>query len=207
MYGFYINLEHRIDRREHVENMKEQIPFFKDIHRMEAVLNIRGDIGCSMSHIKCLTELKKKKNDHYLIIEDDFFIFNIVNFNSFIKEFDKIKTDDDWDIITLTPRGDTKEKNYKNNFHRIINNQTTTGYIIKHRFIDTLISVYKNGVINLLKNNSPGVFALDQCWKPLQLQSNFIYYSKIYGGQLPCYSDIENKVVDYNQRFLDQLKY
>ena len=44
---------------------------------------------------------------------DDFFIFNKTHFNNFTKEFEKIKDDKDWDVITLTPRGKTQIKNFK----------------------------------------------------------------------------------------------
>jgi glycosyl transferase, family 25 len=205
--GYYINLNHRTDRKEHMEQLKHTHPFFKNIERMEAVVNKRGDIGCSLSHIKCLNELLKRNKECYLIMEDDFCILNEDNFNGFMLGFDKIKNDTNWDIITLTPRGDTIVKNYNQGFHKIINTQTTTGYIIKHNFIKRLLEVYNKGVEQLMENGAPGLYSLDQCWKPLQLESNFIYYENIYGGQLPSYSDIEKIVVDYNKRFIEQYKY
>lgn len=205
--GYYINLSHRTDRKEHMEQLKQTHPFFKNIERMEAVVNKRGIIGCSLSHIKCLNELLKRNKECYLIMEDDFFILNEDNFNGFIREFDKIKNDTNWDVITLTPRGDTIVKNYNQGFHKIINNQTATGYIIKHNFINRLLEVYKQGVEQLMSDEDPNKWVNDQCWKPLQLESNFIYYENIYGGQLPCYSDLEKRVVDYNKRFIEQYRY
>ena len=91
-------------------------------------------------------------------------------------------------------------------FNKIINNKTTTGYIVKHTFIKELIKYYKIGVEGLMCNKDPNTHALDQCWKPLQEKSNFIYFNKIYGGQQEGYSDIE-KNVNYNQRFLNQKVY
>jgi len=205
--GYYINLNHRTDRREHMEQLKQKYPFFKNIERMDAIKNKRGDIGCSLSHIKCLNELLKLNKEYYCLLEDDFFILNEDNFNRFMLEFYKIKNDKNWDVITLTPRGNTVVKNYNKGFHKIINNQTATGYIVKHNFIKQLLEVYKKGVEQLMKNEAPVLYSLDQCWKPLQLESNFIYYENIYGGQLPCYSDIEKRVVDYNKRFIEQYIY
>lgn len=205
--GYYINLNHRTDRREHMEQLKQKYPFFKNIERMEAVVNKRGIIGCSLSHIKCLNEFLKLNKEYYCLLEDDFFILNEDNFNRFMLEFDKIKNDKNWDVITLTPRGNTVVKNYNKGFHKIINNQTTTGYIVKHNFIKQLLDVYKKGVEQLMKNEAPVLYSLDQCWKPLQLESNFIYYEHIYGGQLQSYSDIEQRIVDYNKRFIEQYMY
>lgn len=207
MDGFYINLNRRADRREHIETLIQTHPFFKNIERMEAICNERGDIGCSLSHIKCLTDLLQKNKAYYLILEDDFCILNETNFKNFECEFDLIKDSAEWDVLTLTPRGDTKIKNYLFNFNRIINNQTTTGYIVKHRFIETLLTHFKKGLSKLMNGGKPGTNALDQCWKPLQKNSNFIYYNHIFAGQLPGHSDIEQTYVDYNRRFIEQPNY
>ena len=174
---------------------------------MEAICNERGDIGCSMSHIKCLTDLLQKNKDYYLILEDDFFILNETNFNNFVDEFEVIKDSAEWDVLTLTPRGDTKIKNYLSSFNRVENNQTATGYIVKHRFIETLLTYFKKGVSKLMNGGKPGRNALDQCWKPLQKISNFIYYTHIFAGQRPGHSDIEQTYVDYNRRFIEQPNY
>ena len=58
-----------------------------------------------------------------------------------------------------------------------------------------------------MRNQDTNKYALDQCWKPLQEKSNFIYFNKIYAGQLEGYSDIEQKNINYNQRFLNQIIY
>ena len=209
IHGYYINLDTRVDRKTHIENLKLKYPFFSNVERFEAIKNENGAIGCSLSHIKALTELSNKNHKYYLLIEDDFFIFDDANFNDFVKSFEEIKDNNNWDLITLTPRGSTQTKNYINGFHKIIHTQTTTGYIVKHEFIDELLKYYKNGVIGLMRNPNntamPNLDALDQCWKPLQEKSNFIYFNKIYGGQLHCYSDIETQVVDYNARFKAQI--
>jgi len=210
MFGYYINLNHRTDRKEHFEKLKKENNFFKNVERMSAIYSKTYGVGCTLSHIKCLTNFLKRSDKYYIIVEDDFCLLNKENFNNFIKHFDKIKNDDNWDIIVLTPRGITIEKNKISNFHRIINNQTTTGYIIKHDFIPKLLSVYKNAVVKLMKGYNgplPNPYCTDQCWKPLQKNSNFLYYKDIYGGQLPSYSDIENKIVNYNKRFLKQIYY
>ena len=204
MKGFYINLDTRTDRKNHIENSIKKLPFFENIERFSAIKNLRGDIGCSMSHIRCLSMLLEKDEEYYMIIEDDFCILEKSYFDSFVKDFNNIKDSNDWDIITLTPRGNTKIKNYLSDFHRIEENQTATGYIIKHKFIKTLLEVYKEGILGLMNNKDPNKYALDQCWKPLQEKSNFIYYKNIFGGQLPGYSDIEKRNVNYNQRFVMQ---
>ena len=141
------------------------------------------------------------------MLEDDFIILNEDNFISFQKVFEEIKDDNDWDLITLTPRGKTEKKNFKNDFHRITDTQTATGYIIKHDFIRKLLPYLQCGLW-LLMNGAPAIKGInDQSWKPLQLHSNFLYYDKIFAGQRPGYSDIEKQMVNYNGRFIDQNHY
>ena len=210
MFGYYINLDKREDRNSHMKNIIKSNPFFEKVERMPATYSEIYGVGCLISHMKCITNLLKRNDKYYIILEDDFFFLNKENFNNFTKDFDKIKNDDNWDIIVLTPKGNTIEKDKITNFHRIINHQTATGYIIKHDFIPKLLSVWINNLGNLIKGyNGPlaNPYFNDQCWKPLQLNSNFLYYKDIYGGQLPCYSDIEKKNVNYNKRFLDQIYY
>ena len=121
--------------------------------------------------------------------------------------FEKIKDNTNWDILVLTPRGNTVTKNYINNFNKINKNQTATCYILKQNMVEILLKRNKDSVLHLMKNDDPNLWALDQCWKPLQLEYNFIYYEHLFGGQLPCYSDIEKRNVDYNQRFINQNNY
>lgn len=209
MNGFYINLEKRKDRNEHIIKLKENNTFFKNINRFNAIYNDKYGVGCLESHIKCLELCLKMNDNYYLIIEDDFFILNQQNFNEFVNEFETIKNEN-WDVITLTPRGITKKKQFLRNFHRIIETQTATAYIIKHNFIQKLLPILVNSLPKLknAKNKKEShPYFNDQCWKPLQKKSIWLYFNKIFAGQLPCYSDIEKRNVNYNKRFLDQLKY
>tara|TARA_Y100000768_G_C23989017_1_gene690874 strand:- start:4844 stop:5479 length:636 start_codon:yes stop_codon:yes gene_type:complete len=203
--GYYINLNNRQDRKKNIENIKKKYNFFKDIKRMSAIHNKRGDIGCALSHIKCLNEFKSNVNTYklFMIIEDDFQIINEEKFKNFENSFDNIKNEN-WDVIILTPRGITYKKNFLIDFHKIIDNQTTTGYIIKENMIDILIEKYKESINNLSLNKNTDIWAIDQNWKSLQNKHNFLYYKEIFAGQLPGYSDVQNKSVNYNDRFIKQ---
>jgi len=208
--GFYINLKHRSDRKEHFENYKIKFDFLKNIERFDAIYDEKYGVGCALSHILCLEKCLELNDDYYLIMEDDFYLLNEDNFNEFIDEFEKIKNNNEWDVITLTPRGETKEKYFYKSFHKIIDNQTATGYIIKHNFINVLLPILKEGLEGLKKANNKKEshpFVNDQVWKPLQLKNNWLYFHKIFGGQLPSYSDIKKRNVNYNERFLKQLDF
>lgn len=204
--GFYINLDERIDRMQHFENMKLKYGFFKNIERMSAIKNSDGAIGCGMSHIKALTKLLENNDDdddYFMVCEDDICILNNNNYDKFVNDFYNMK-DKKWDIIVLTPRGDKMPDPPHHNFYRIHNNQTATAYIIKKTFIPILITSFKQSIIGLLKGGNPNTYAIDQWWKRLQDEYVFYYYKDIYAGQLAGYSNIEHKHVNYNERFLTQ---
>ena len=202
MKGFYINLDKRLDRREHFENIS---PVFKDIQRFPAIEYSPGYIGCAMSHIAVLKKGLNIEGEYIYIFEDDFMILNMNNFNHFLNDFNDI--DVDWDIIVLTPRGVTINQNSSEKFKRIIDNQTATGYIIKKIFIPILIQNLEESLQNLLNGGSYNIYGIDQYWKKLQFEYKFYYYSSIFGGQLPGWSNIENCIVNYNERFLNQYLY
>jgi hypothetical protein len=204
--GFYINLDERVDRMKHFENVKVTYEKIKNIKRLSAIKNSNGAIGCGASHVEALTKLLRYSDyndDCFMVCEDDLCILNDDHFNKFVKDFNNIK-DEKWDIIVMTPSGDKMPGLPYHNFYRIHNNQTTTAYIIKKTFVPILISNFKESVTALINGGHPNTYAIDQWWKQLQNKYIFCYYKDIYAGQLVGYSSIENKHINYNERFLRQ---
>jgi GR25 family glycosyltransferase involved in LPS biosynthesis len=210
MKGFYINLDSRVDRKTHFENNIRTIPFFSNITRLPAVVTKDGPIGCGLSHIKVLQSWYATNEEFFAVFEDDFMILDEDHLRQFVEDFKKIERSDTWDIIVLTPRGNTVvENNDMTNarFRRIIENQTATGYIIKRRMVPILIENLKEAVSMQLQGADKNLCAIDQYWKRLQRKYNFYYYLNVFAGQLPGWSDLENRMVDYNDRFKKQYLY
>jgi len=213
MNGYYINLEERKDRYVHFEKLKTNHSFFKNVNRVSAIKCENGAIGCGLSHIKALKKSIQDNDsfDYTMVFEDDFCILNDTHYTDFVGHFEHIRNEKEWDIIVLTPRGVMKnisvDKNCKmtsNHFYEIVNNQTATGYIIKKSFIPILISTFEKSVEGLLKKQNPDNYAIDQYWKSLQNTNHFYYFKNVFAGQLPGYSTIEKRMVDYNERFISQ---
>ena len=97
---FYINLKHRVDRKNELkkefEKLKNKNNTFK-ITRIDAIKNNKeGAIGVALSHIKAL-KLAKKLNLN-IIAEDDLFIKEeLIN-----KYFNIIENIKKWDVIILS---------------------------------------------------------------------------------------------------------
>ena len=84
-HAFYINLESRVDRKQHVEEQLSNIGICAA--RFNAIKLTNGAIGCSMSHLKCLELAKQNNWEHVLIVEDDILFLNPELFKTQLDKF------------------------------------------------------------------------------------------------------------------------
>ena len=90
---------------------------------------------------------------------------------------------------------------------RILNCQTTTGYIVKKSFYDILINNMKEGVKHLMKEpDNKRQYAIDIYWKRLQMQYFWYMIIPPTVSQYENYSDIEGKNMSYDHLLLDMEK-
>ena len=197
---YYINLKERKDRNEEfLEEMKKiEFPTNK-IKRIDAIKHTRGEIGCSYSHIKTLREFISSPYNNCIIFEDDF-SFKISK-DEFKNLLNKVFTNNiDYDIIMLSCNIVSKIPSNYNFLDKLIEGQTTAGYLLSKKFAQKLLDNYIEGVI-LLESNTVykyTMYGLDQYWKKLQPDNNWYIFNPIIGYQRESYSDIHKVVVNYN---------
>ncbi len=185
IHWIYINLEHRKDRKEQVRYELLQFIPEENIHRIDAVKEEKGFIGCTKSHIKALEYAKQF--DISCILEDDFIwigkerVWNILN-QLFTKQYD----------VYLGVTGCTHIKLGNELIHRVKNSGCSSCYILKKEYIDTLINCFKDSID---KN-----IALDQNWKLLQEKDKWYATSPSFSSQSEGFSDIDNSY--QNQKHL-----
>jgi len=199
-YVLYINLESRTDRKKHVE--KQLISIGLKGNRFNAVKMLNGAIGCSMSHLKCLQIAKEKKWDHLLIIEDDIEFINpqllITQFNKFLEKQKK------WDVLLLAGNNLPPYEKIDDYCIRVKKCQTTTGYLIKSHYYDTLINNIKEGIKLLMREPDKHVlYAIDKYWLQLQQKDNWYLITPLTVNQKQNYSDIEGRITNYSHLMLD----
>jgi GR25 family glycosyltransferase involved in LPS biosynthesis len=197
--GFYINLDHRTDRKQHIEHQLEQIRMNRNITRFNAIKNANGRIGCSLSHLKCLQMAKEAKLECVMILEDDILCLLpetfIENANSFF-----LNKKNKWDVLLLAGNNLPPFKTNDGVSIRVSHCQTTTGYIVKQHYYDTLISNIKEGISKLMKEpENHYYYAIDKYWLHLQKQDRWMLLVPIIVVQKPDYSDIEKKYTDYQK--------
>jgi hypothetical protein len=108
---FYINLEHRVDRKLEIESELDKIGL--KYKRFNAIKNKNGAIGCAKSHLELIKYARDNKLKNILIFEDDFqFIISKDIFWKNINYF--INKCVDYDILLLGSNT-MKSNNYDDN--------------------------------------------------------------------------------------------
>ena len=198
-HTLFINLDHRKDRLEHVEKEFEKMGIQGE--RFNAIKPSSGAVGCTLSHIKCLEIAKERDYEQVFICEDDITFTNPALFKENIEKF---CTNEDimWDVLIIGGNNVPPYKQYYNYCARVFNCQTTTGYIVKQEFYDTMIKNFKEGVTNLMRDpTNKRTYAIDIYWKKLQMENFWYMITPPTVTQYENYSDIENRNLNYDHLF------
>jgi GR25 family glycosyltransferase involved in LPS biosynthesis len=199
---FYINLEHREDRKEHCLNEIKKIdPQLSKTHRINAVYNKEnGALGCLASHIKALELFIK--NDAWqilLIFEDDYTFVSdkLAEINGPINHL--FNTLPDFDVLLLCQSADSfiSENTKYYNILRVLSAQTTSAYIINKKYANILLDIFKDAYDKMSTFGFKTEWCADQCWKQLMPSGKWYTNSHRIGYQYDNYSDIERKLVSY----------
>jgi glycosyl transferase family 25 len=190
----YINLEHRVDRKEHIEAKLLQYVNTDKIIRFNAVKHKNGAVGCGLSHIAVLEMAIAENWDNVFIAEDD-----LTWTDEFINGYDILEKiiRNNYDTIVL---GGTFIKSYKNSF-KLISCNCALAYIVNKSYYQTLITCFKNAVEGLIQTSEEPIYAIDQAWKTLQNQDNWYIIKPNMCIQMPGYSNIQNDFKDYTTYF------
>lgn len=200
----YINLEHRKDRLEHVIAQMNMMGITAE--RVNAVKMNTGAVGCTMSHIKCLELAKQRDYEYVFICEDD---ITFRNPELFKRNLQRFYDDDDinWDLLIIGGNNVPPFQQVTEYCARVFYCQTTTGYIVKKHYYDTLLKNFRESATGLMREpNNPSTYALDMYWKRLQLQDFWYMITPPTVTQYESYSDIENRNVNYENMMLDMEK-
>jgi len=203
-HTLFINLDHRKDRLEHVEKEFEKMGIQGE--RFNAIKTASGAVGCTLSHIKCLEIAKERDYEQVFICEDDITFTNPELFKQNIEKF-CMNEDIMWDVLIIGGNNVPPYKQYYDYCARVFNCQTTTGYIVKQDFYDTMIKNFKEGVANLMRDPSnKRMYAIDIYWKKLQMENFWYMITPPTVTQYENYSDIENRNLNYDHLLLDMDK-
>lgn len=193
---FYINLDRRADRNQHILDMFNECNILPDMYeRFSAIEEVNGAMGCTKSHINILQIAKERNYNYILVVEDDLIINDKTNF---INNVNKIFEDNiDFDVIQISGnvlRCTSSEYKY---LSKLIDSQTTSGYIVNCKYIDKLIQNYTESLNSMILEGKKHENCLDIHWKVLQKTDNWFIFNPKLGYQMDGYSDIEKRITKY----------
>ena len=200
-HALYINLEKRADRKVHVENELKKIGIRGS--RFNAIKLENGALGCSMSHLKCIQIAKQQNWSHVLVCEDDIQFLDPELFKRQLDGFLKNHRDD-WDVVLLAGNNMPPFQEIDDTCVKVTQCQTTTGYIVKQHYYDTLIDNFKLGIQFLMREPQKHlIYAIDKNWFYLQQSDRWFLIIPLTVVQKTDYSDIEKRIVNYKRIMTD----
>lgn len=201
-HAYYINLEHRTDRNEHVIQQLTNLGL-PNFERFNAIKMEHGAIGCSMSHLSLLQNALQNKFDHVLILEDDITFLNPElfkqNFNTFLQ-----RNGSNWDVILFAGNNVPPYNKVDDVCIKVTQCLTTTGYLVNGHYIKRLIDNVKMGLTNLIHKPNKGIlYAIDTFWVVLQGMDRWYLIIPPTVIQREDYSDIEKRNTNYKRLMID----
>jgi GR25 family glycosyltransferase involved in LPS biosynthesis len=201
----YINLESRVDRKEHIESQLKSIGIIYP-RRFNAIKLKNGRIGCSMSHLKCLEIAKKNNWPYVMICEDDLLFLDSEKFVKHVNRFFSLhgNNGDSWNVLLLAGNNVPPYTSIDDTCIRVSHCQTTTGYIVKRSYYNILISNIRAGIERLIKEpERHALFAIDKFWIQLQRAHTWYMLAPVVAVQREDYSDIEHRTTNYENIMKD----
>jgi GR25 family glycosyltransferase involved in LPS biosynthesis len=198
---FYINLDRRTDRKEHIETELGKMGI-RDFERFTAVERPpgKGIVGCGYSHLSVLKLAKERQYPNVLIFEDDFyFTVSHDELSRNVNAFFESPVSNDYDVCMLSYNLHTFDECPETPFlRRVRYAQTASGYIVNSRYYDTLITLYEWAIPLLEQTGQHWIYANDVVWKSLQEKDKWYCFTQRIGKQLDGFSDNAGCVMRYD---------
>lgn len=186
----YINLEKRTDRKEHMEQLLQNHTY----ERVDAVYHERGNIGCTLSHIKCLEIAKQREYNECIIFEDDI----LFEENTTLENIPYPEIDFEMFMLCVNV---SESIEIDTDYSKIQRCSCTAGYLIKSSMYDILIDLYRECSNRALQHVDRKDFNIycnlnklncDMCWNDLWNDHMAIVLKKQFIYPMDGYSDVTN---------------
>ena len=196
---YYINLSHRKDRKEHLENQLNRFGVHPSkIKRIDAYHEIlNGHLGCAKSHIKALQTASQNRLSNVLILEDDM-IFSKENeeVDMYIEQF-FTTMENKWDVFFLAANVMEYESTEHEQIKRVTKARCAHAYSVNGHYLEKLKTCFLKSIHEM---NEDEIFmdarykAIDRQWMPLQVKDRWYIGKYPIGHQGKSYSDIDHRV-------------
>jgi GR25 family glycosyltransferase involved in LPS biosynthesis len=202
---YYINLPHRTDRKNSIENELLKLQSIKPlVIRIDGLYTKGyGALGCAASHITALLHfIFQTRAEEAMIFEDDFcFHSSIADPSTSIGPALAIP---DFSVIQLAYNQPLATSSNYPNIIRIYRSLSTSAYLLSRRYAYRLVECFLQSHESLSRIHAlrPQIIrsdlaAIDVTWHKFQLDTPFFGFSPPLGYQHASYSDVNETYVDY----------
>ena len=198
---YYINLSHRKDRKELIENQLRNLNVSPDkIVRINAVHNLlNGHKGCAQSHILALQKARESNLENVLILEDDMvFVEDRAHIDCYIESFFKT-WNKNWDVFFLATNVFEYLPTQFSDFKRVTKSLCAHAYAVNYHYLQKLESCFEIANKSMRDDElfmDTKYRAIDRAWHDLQGNDKWYIGSSPIGRQGRSYSDIEHEIRD-----------
>ena len=199
---YYINLDHRTDRREEfLEWITESGFSLAKVQRIQAVyVPVKGYLGCLLSHMKTLEAFILSPHTNCIIFEDDYTPLDVANFWTNIEKIFQSKVR--FDVVLCAYCMLKSEETEHSFLHKVHASVTTSGYIITKEYAPILLEHWHSCLCLCMREENAGrcssQYTADNYWQELMPIHNWYTFYPRLGIQRPSYSDIEQENLERN---------
>ena len=188
---YYINLERRSDRREHIESELTRVGLSGE--RVDAIWDRNGALGCMQSHSKALAAFLASDAETALILEDD---FTFVDSGGEIQRLFSVALEAmpaDWDglVLAYNPAAFSASEGPAPFIMRLHGAQTTSGYLIHRRAAAALKELWDDAAMKMWVEGVRHELCADICWQELHRNGRWFVFVPSMGYQYANHSDIQ----------------
>ena len=201
---YWINLKKSLERKKVFE--EETLPIFSNFNtqRFEAVdmtaehTSRRRTAGCSLSHLSCWRHAMISKYNNIVILEDDLkCTMGQEDIEGMIEGLFEKHPNFTVCNLAYNHLGENKpERKLSTGFYNFENIQTTSAYVAKVDFLNSIYLHMMESAMNLFLGGDTELYAIDTSWKTFQKDINWLCSEKI-GYQRASFSEIEKHYTDY----------
>jgi glycosyl transferase family 25 len=199
---FYINLASRPDRNDHMVTQLSAVGL-PHATRFEAIRARNGAVGCTLSHVKILSDAFEARLPYVVVLEDDVCFTNPAQLRSSFDQFFEEKGANSWDVLLLGGNNVAPVAAVSSAYAKVQKCQTTIAYMVNGRYLETLLHNFRQSCARLIQTpHLHRLFALDKFWFLLQGRDRWFLLTPLTLTQLAGYSDIEQRAVNYDRIML-----
>lgn len=179
---FYINLDHRTDKKERMESQLNALGLTYE--RFPGILQRQNGVGCTKSHLEAQKLARERGYKNVLIMEDDF-TFEVTKEQWEERLTALFESGPKFDVCFLSNTSIAQDEPVPgcSFLKRALDVYGAEAYILQNHYYDTLIDTYSRAVPLLEQTGAHWLYISDRAWVPLLQRDQWVRFIDRFGRQ------------------------